>query len=146
MVMFVPCRKLQKEFNTLYFCNFAKNQPALRQIETLFALQSAGRENFCRFDMAVSQTPGERLNFAVTCFILFCSEVLCSQGVGPQQEENALSIWCDLWHKFVGQTNFQHGKVHRVEEEVLSIWCDPRLRVCTRGNYAAGCFRPNCRF
>ena len=24
MVMFVPCRKLQKEFNTLYFCNFAK--------------------------------------------------------------------------------------------------------------------------
>ena len=24
MVMFVPCRKLQKEFNMLYFCNFAK--------------------------------------------------------------------------------------------------------------------------
>ena len=24
MVMFVPCRKLQKEFNTRYVCNFAK--------------------------------------------------------------------------------------------------------------------------
>ena len=24
MVMFVPCRKLQKEFNVLYFCDFAK--------------------------------------------------------------------------------------------------------------------------
>ena len=37
-------------------------------------------------------------------------------------------------------------KVHQVEEKVLLIWCDPQLRVCTRGNYAAGCFRPNCRF
>ena len=74
MVMFVPCRKLQKVFNTLYFCNFAK-------ICLLY-----GKLKLCLRN----------------CFILFCSEVLCSQGVGPQQEENALSIWCDLCHRFVG--------------------------------------------
>ena len=102
MVMFVPCRKLQKEFNTLCFCNFSKISLVYSKLKRFFALQSAGRENFCRFDMAVFYRPGERPNFAVTCFILFCSEVLCSQGVGPQQEENALSIWCDLWHRFVG--------------------------------------------
>ena len=101
MVMFVPCRKLHKEFNTLYFCNFAKISLLYGKLKLSLRSKVLG-EKISAVLMWLFLTDQERPNFAVTCFILFCSEVLCSQGVGPQQEENALSIWCDLWHRSVG--------------------------------------------
>ena len=39
MVMFVPCRKLQNEFNTLYFCNFAK-KISLHYVKLKLSLRS----------------------------------------------------------------------------------------------------------